>query len=182
MTFHKNKESLVSPINILNEPLQSVTSLKLLGVYFSTNLNSSNHGQYILKKCCAAMAALYKLYCSGIEGVFLWRAYLALVFSHMAYCWPVICDLPNNLLIKFENFEKRASKLSGLKYDHGACCRRLDKICIKLMSKISVQPDHPLRSCFTVRSAPAVNLRTHAALVPVNKSSRLLKSFAKFYH
>jgi len=181
LTVSKNNH--YNPAFYVNgEQIAVVKKIKLLGVLFSSSLSMSLHGDYIIKKCSMGMAALNKLHKSGINGAALWRAYLGLVFSHISYCWPAVADLSSTYLNRFEIFEKRASKLAGLSYTPNSCHLRLNNICKKLMSKVKSSSDHPLRLCFQTQPNIQMNLRQKASIVPFNKSTRLLKSFARFYH
>jgi len=181
MTISKGDQSS-SNLYLQGQKLKDVSEIKLLGVWFSNKLNFSRQGDYIVRKCSSGMAAINKLHRSGVNGAILWRAYLALVFSHICYCWPAIVDLPQKYMRKFEQFERRACKLSSRPSHHNSCSTRLNNICLKLMENIKKHSDHPLRSCFTKINAGSLNLRTKTSLIPTNHSTRLLRSFAKFYH
>ena len=59
---------------------------------------------------------------------------------------------------------------------------RLQKICLKLMKKVRADKNHPIRECFIERPVQQNVLRNFIPFVPMNKSSKLIKSFAKFYN
>jgi len=189
--FINSKKSSVMNINphnysipdifINNSILSQSSSLKLLGIYFTNDFKSTFHHNYVIKKCSQSMAAISLLYKSGFRGEILWRFYLALVFTHISYCWPAICDISSFHLQKLSSFEKRASKLANRSYNPTQLTNRLDNQCIKLMKKIRNDIAHPLRPCFMSQENCSMNLRNPTPLVPFNKTRKLTQSFVKFY-
>jgi len=189
--FINSKKSFVMNINphnysipdifINNSILSLSSSLKLLGIYFTNDFKSTHHHNYVIKKCSQSMAAISLLYKSGFRGEVLWRFYLSLVFTHISYCWPAICDISSFHLQKLSSFEKRASKLSNRNYEPTQLSKRLDNQCIKLMKNIRNDTAHPLRQCFMSQENCSMNLRNPTPLVPFNKSRKLTQSFVKFY-
>ena len=91
------KNHFIPPLFLCDKIIKTSTSLKLLGITFTNDLKFNNHFTAIIKKCSYGMAAVTKLYHSGIRGKTL---YLALVFSQFAYCLPVICDIPQHCFTK----------------------------------------------------------------------------------
>ena len=101
--------------------------------------------------------------------------YLALVFSQIAYCWPVICDIPQHCFTKLCSMERRASNLSERSYNAKELSMRLHNICLKLMKNVRADKNHPIRDCFIERPVLQNVLRNFIAFVPMNKSSKLIK-------
>ena len=117
------------------------------------------------------MAAVTKLYHSGIRGITLWQIYLALVFSQIAYCWPQYC------LTKLCSMERRASNLSERSYNPKELSVAFQNICLKLMKKVRADKNHPIREYFIELPVQQNVLRNFIPFVPMNKSSKLIKSF-----
>ena len=84
-TFSFNNKSCES-LHIDGVLINQSTSIWLLGIKLTSDMRLKEHGDYILKRVACGMATLRKLKCSGIEGLVLWRAYDALIFSHILYC------------------------------------------------------------------------------------------------
>ena len=176
------KNHFIPPLFLCDKIIKTSTSLKLLGITFTNDLKFNNHFTAIIKKCSYGMAAVTKLYHSGIRGKTLWQIYLALVFSQIAYCWPVICDIPQHCFTKLCSMERRASNLSERSYNPKELSVRLQNICLKLMKKVRADKNDPIRECFIERPVQQNVLRNFIPFVPMNKSSKLIKSFAKFYN
>lgn len=164
-----------------NSSLSEVSCIKLLGVYFTNNMSPKPHGEYVLNKCAKGMAMLRKLKRSGTPNVVLWKLYLPLVFSHIQYAWPALCDMPSSVTSKFALIERQACRLANLPFLQHHLTNRLNKQCIKLIRAIAANANHPLRDLFKCRSPSIYPLRRFPALLPVNNSARILKTFAKFY-
>ena len=162
-------------------PLPAVSSIKILGVWFCSSLKWSIHLSYIYKKCAKASFFIKLLYLWGLRGTALWNVCMALVFSHLAYCWPVFCDASIADMKPFLSLEKRLLKLCSLSRVE-PLRTRLDMQCIKLAKRISNCPGHPLEECF--RKNPSVStmcLRKPRKFLPLTASSNILyKSFTRF--
>jgi len=189
MTINTKKTKLLNislaprifqPISMHDSTIEPVETLKLLGVTICSSLSSKEHGLQTLKKCAKGMAMVRKLKCAGIQNEALWLAYLSFVRCHMAYCWPSVCDMPQSVLKKYNIIEKQASLICNTKIKV-PLNTQLTKLCINLMNQIGRNKNHPLRSLFNEQFLSNYNLRSHCPLVPVNRSTRVMKCFPKFY-
>ena len=79
------------PVSDLPPPilgLHYVTSLKVLGVYFSEKLDFSTHVNNIVSKIARSMYALRVLKAHGLQGPQLWEVTQATAVSHLIYASP----------------------------------------------------------------------------------------------
>ena len=157
-------------------PIEEVDEMKLLGVYFSSNLQMSSHSDVVYSKCCTSMTAIRKLKCFGTPADILWQCYIYLVFSHLSYAWPVFCEISLN---RFETLEKQALNLCGY-HSQPKVKERLHNICLRLMKQVVKENKHPLRDLFITRSRTR-SLRHQRLLLPKSNNSFLLKTFIKYY-
>jgi hypothetical protein len=182
--FHLPRSPCPTPPPVL---LQSIallpeTNLKILGVWFSSDLKWRTHLQYLYKKCARASYLVKMLYLRGIKGVMLRSICEALVYSHLMYCWPVFCDSNLGDLNPILNLEKRLSKLCNSPINAHGLRAHLDTQCERLALRISKIDGHPLEECFLQNpSISSVQLRRKRKFVPLKaKYAQLRNSFSKF--
>ena len=141
------------------------------------------HSQAVYRKCCAGMYAIRRLITFNVPLYAVWNAYLAFVFSHVAYAWPAVCDIPLSERAKFSRLEKQAIQLCNRVIVGGgdSLTTRLEYICIRLIKKVASFPSHPLRELFSIRGDTRHFLRRRQVLNNIfPKSSRVTKSFMGF--
>ena len=90
--------------------------------------------------------------------------------------------MPKSIIHAYDKFEKQAHRLSNKLYFHHNLPQLLDSICVKLFKSINVNLNHPLRVLFKEKKAVYYDLRRKIHLIPINKSSRVMKSFVSFYN
>jgi len=168
------------PIYIEHNLIQPSTEIKLLGVLISENMSSKSHGLSILKKCALGMAIIRRLRRTGLHNNSLWMAYLAFVRSHIIYCWPAICDMPTSIMQKYHALERQAQLLCGNPKTK-SLSHQLNDICSNLIKQITRCRQNPLRCLFLERLPSSQHLRTQCQLLPMNRSNKVMKSFAKYY-
>lgn len=171
---------IAPPVYFQNTVIAEVDTLKILGVIFRHDSSVVEHGNYTLRRAAAGMAAVRKLFRSGIQGKHLWSAYMAFVFCHMSYCWPTVCDMPKSITNKFAVLEKEVCRLSH----HNPAVtlpKRLNKICVSTIKSISTNPLNPVRACFLERHHSNTYFRHRCRLIPHNNSTKLIRTFASFY-
>ena len=100
ISLHRNLKLSPANLHINGHPLIEVEQMKLLGVIITRDLKSKAHLEVIAKKCARGMFFVRQLSRFG-DADATWMYYLAMVFSHLAYCWPVICDAPASILGEF---------------------------------------------------------------------------------
>jgi hypothetical protein len=181
MDISLQRNVISAPLYIGQHQITSEDEIKILGMYLTRDLKIDKHVFYIYRKCCSGMFAIKKLRDYNVPNDIIWKAYLAIVFSHIAYAWPAICDCQNRLMTKFIRLETQAIRICKKKCVN-MLVNRLDNICLRLMKKISRHSDHPLRVLFNERKNSTHDLRQWHSLTPINyKSTKLMKSFAKYY-
>ena len=98
-------------LSLVGNPMRILNSAKLLGVIIPTDMNNRQHHEAVLWKCASAMHVLRKLYQHGFSSEQLWDCYLALVFSHMSYAFPAVCDVNAAFTKKFKSIENQAIRI-----------------------------------------------------------------------
>jgi hypothetical protein len=179
----RRSSSLVPPVISLGSKLLSpVESMKILGVHFTADLKWSLHLDFVYKKCARASYLIKLLHQRGLSGRFLHSICNSLVFSHLTYCWPVLCDCSNLLLKRFVALDNRLQKLHLVPADDANLRSSLDRQCFRLARKISQLEGHPLTECFErSHSISGMSLRSKKKFMPLRaKSEKLRNSFTRF--
>jgi hypothetical protein len=169
------------PLVLKSTSLLPLNSVKILGVWFTSDLKWTTHLQYVYKKCARASYLIKLLHSHGVRGGLLWNASEALVFSHLVYCYPVFCDCSTSALTRFNSLYKRMSLLCKV-HTPIDLRSRLEKQCHQLAKLISSHPGHPLEECFAIRhNTSNINLRKASKFIPLSsKGCKLKNSFTKF--
>lgn len=160
--------------------IEAVENLKILGVFFSSDLQWNKQFEFLYNKLCRSLSCVKRLRSNGNPSDVIWQAYNGLVMCHLYFCWPIICDISQKHFRKFEKIDRIATRWANL--TNIPCLKdRLDKCCIKLIHKVSLHKNvHPLSDFFDVR--PIVNNTRHMrTLLPMRRKSRMYsRSFVKF--
>ena len=69
-----------SPVVICGSMIEEVQSLRILGVYFSSDLKWNDQFEFLFKKCCRAMSLVKRLKRNCNCDSVVWQAYMGLVF------------------------------------------------------------------------------------------------------
>lgn len=176
------KHLSVSPSTIVINgiPIEEVTTVKILGVVFSADLRWDAEFSNLYKTCCRSMSIVKRLQVNNNNSSVIWQAYTGLVFCHMAFRWPVICDLSVKFYRKLERLHNVACRWAK-KMEKPSLRAMLNKICLKLIRKIARDKNaHPLSQFFVIRdiNRPTRHTRT---LLPLHRKSALYNnSFVKF--
>ena len=94
-----------------NIPTISIVSeIKLLGVFFATNLSWDTHINYVIRLASRRLYALYVLR-NVLEKKHLIRVYEALVRSILEYCSPLFIGLNGKNSDLLEKVQRRAHKI-----------------------------------------------------------------------
>ena len=151
-----------------------------MGVIFNHDAQWDEHLKNVYFKSCKGMALVKKLRQSKCPCNIIWLAYQSLVVSHVGYCWPLICDIPERLLNKIRRLEKVACRWA-FKNSQEDIRQRLNLICIRLIRKIALAKNpHPLSRHFVQRSVD-YPLRSQRVLAAPKTSSRMIhNSFYRF--
>ncbi|MEL7308637.1 MAG: reverse transcriptase family protein, partial [Pseudomonadota bacterium] len=157
--------------------LSTVSSLRLLGVIFSSDFSWNLHIQSILNKCYRRFFILRNLKRASCPPFIIHKCYVAFIRSILLYSFPCFCNLPQYLFNKLCRLEVRASKYFS---EHDFCHLKeaTDSICKKLFKSIVFSCNHPLRRMFDSRSPTARNPCVLRA--PFAKTARLSNSFIRY--
>ena len=137
----------LTQLHIDNQPLELVSSYKVLGLVIQNNLKWNDHISAVISKTSKRLHILRVLRRGGVPAEDLFAIYVALIRSILEYCCVVWHHaLPLYLSDKVERIQKRALKiiLPGFSYSEALQilgCPRLDErrseLCVKVLKKIS---------------------------------------------
>ena len=179
----RSVEPILSELQANNSSIERVSSINILGITFQSNLKWDHHISSVIKKCNKSLGIIRKLSCSGVGPSDCWKVYLAICYSYMCYGFPVFCDITKRQLADLTRIEKRAMRIcTKPTSDTNALIRRLEKSCVKLNLKISMDfTNHPL-SIFYFQRELHFRLRHSSKMSPIQFSSKLTRnSFLKYY-
>lgn len=186
MTFTRScPNPPVDPILINGFVIESVSALKILGIVFETDLSWNSQFSFLYKKCCHGLSLVKRLRSNYNNSSIIWLAYMSFVFSQVAFCWPVICDLRAVHLRKLERLDRIARRWAGLVDKPPFTCM-LENVCKRLIHKIATNKfTHPLSHFFIVRDNESTTIssrvRHQRVLLPKRRKHVFYnKSFVKF--
>ena len=111
MSFLTNQPSL-QPLMINNQHLETVHTIKLLGVYLTSDLKWTKHVTHIFSKASERLYALRLLKRNGVQSSNLRRVFCCFIRPVLEYACPVWhSSLPNSLSDQIEHIQKRALKI-----------------------------------------------------------------------
>jgi len=160
-------------------PFPSVSSLKILGITFSSDLRWDYHFQEVARKASKRVFIIRNLRRSGCPEEAMLRVYQAMIQPLLLYGFPCVCNAPKKLWIFLEKVERRVAKIIS---DDDSKLIPLsvagDTQCQRLFERVLRDPDHPLRTLFELR----VPTRRSALTLkkPRCRTARLRNSFIKF--
>jgi hypothetical protein len=176
------KNAPLLPVFLKDIPLNTVNSLKILGVTFSSDLKWKCHIDITIAKVRRLSGLCSFLRRSGCSSDWCWKFYTAMIRSIALYAFPAWCNTPNNLLTQLWKIEKRLIKVIGstpkIKIEDAAIA-----LCSSLFTSISTKQHHPLTSLFDIRSirkSDRLSSNKHHLSVPYAHTSRYKNSFIKF--
>jgi hypothetical protein len=180
---YSNAHPITPPtLHINSTQIHPEECIKILGVFFTSDLGWNTHLNQAFRKAARASYLIKLLHKCGVKDSFLWTIAQSLVFSHLSYCWPVICDCTLKDLNPFILLEKRIAKICNVHLE-SSLKSRLDSQCVRLAKKISsCSNQHPLEECFQRNPSTCPrNLRKTKRLLPLfSRRARLRNSFTKF--
>lgn len=175
------KRSLsLSPVCISSDCyLPRVDSVKILGVYYSSDLRWNTHVSYIVSKASRRIFIIRNLRRSGCSSDLIFKVYVAFMRSVLLYAYPSFCNLPSYLTNRLVAVEKRVRRIIAAEVNQEDITQAGTKYCTNLFNSILSNPSHPLRALFEV--APSTATRSSSTLrPPFAKTKRLSNSFIKF--
>ena len=168
------------PIYLNGTKIVEANRLKILGLTFSQDASWGAQLDDLYVKCCRAMSLVKRVWSSQCRPAVVWTAYMGLVFSNMAFGWPVLCDISDAKLARFERLEKMARRWSNQRPEL-LLRRRLDRQCERLAKRIARDCNsHRLAQYFVVRRHTRPLRHNQILALPPCKSALLRNSFLKF--
>ena len=158
-------------------PLNSVSSMRLLGVVFSHDFGWNNHVSHTIAKCFKRIFILRNLKRANCPSHIIKNCYVAFIRSLLLYGFPCFCNLPKYLFSKLCRVE-RISKRYFPTAEISDLASTADAMCQKLFNSILVCEEHPLRVIFERRTPTLRNDSTLKA--PFARTKRFSTSFIKF--
>ena len=188
--FHRNALQL-NPIQINNTVVETVSSVKLLGVYLMDTLEWKTQVEMTHKKASKRLFFLKRLKRSGFEADDLIYYYIAIIRSVMEYAAPVWhCGLTNEQSELLESIQKRALKIicPGIKYESALSAynlpklgERRDSLCRKLFQDITKSEENKLHYLLPKVQENKYNLReTKIYPLPACKTNRFKNSYINY--
>jgi len=158
----------VPPLTIGGNPIEQVTSSKLLGVILTSTLSWGPHIKSVLKKCNQRLFLLSQMKRAGLQPRELLTIYKSFIRPVLEYACPVwFSSLPDYLLKDIEAVQKRAMRilLGPLPYDTQLCMsglptlsERLRTLCYQFYSGMK-SPSHRLHGLLPDTRVQHHNLR-----------------------
>ena len=188
--FHKEKAD-PPPIKLDNITIDRVTSIKLLGVYISSDLTWNLHISHIISKGAQRLYLLSQLRRSGISDHDLVQVYQTLVRPILEYACPVwhTC-LPKYQHEDIERIQRRALHIIFPNLSYSSALQlvnlptlqtRRDNICAKFFHKIEC-PSDPLHDLLPPRRSIKYGLRNNIKYyLPKIRTCRFMNSFINRY-
>lgn len=90
--FSRDNHTQVPAIFVDGQAVERLNSIKLLGVYFPSNMKWLEQISHVYKKSLRSLSYIRRLHQLGLPHQTLWHIYNAIVYCHLSYCWPVWCD------------------------------------------------------------------------------------------
>ena len=110
ITFSKKVD--FTPLSIASEPIETVSSAKLVGVYLQSDLKWNAHIDSIVKKAAPRLYYLRQLKRSKATVDDMLKFYLSIVRPVLEYAAPVwSSSLPEYLVYRIEQVQKRALRI-----------------------------------------------------------------------
>jgi hypothetical protein len=179
MNFSSTKKCLVNSLNnpLTNETVESVTSVKLLGIQLNHNLKWNEHIEITSKKAFKRLFIVLQLKRSSCSQQLLWKIYQSLIRSVLTYAFPCMCNMNDKNLKSLIMIERRAEKIIGSKntIDIATFCKQ---ICEGLAVQIASNKSHPLRALFETKNRSRTSTSTLRR--PFARTERLKKSIISF--
>ena len=188
----REPSNAVPMLSIRASNVERVTTFKLLGVFFSSDLSWSAHISYILKKSAKRLYVVYQLVRAGINTRDIVSVYCSLIRSILEYACPVwhagLTVAQSNDL---ESVQKRVLRIifPGLSYNEALVFSGLERLCMrrerlvrKLFNEMKCN-DHILNKLLPLRDPDAAKLNVRGFYpyrLPIAKTNRYASSFIPY--
>ena len=133
ISFLKYKGSDENQIFVAGNPVEIVSSFKLLGVWISNDLSWNTHVDMVLKKANSRLYALPLLKKAGLLPADIVEIYVSFIRSRIEYASPVWSSFPKSLSDLLESVQKRALKIAypALAYEEALETSKLQPLSIR---------------------------------------------------
>ena len=112
MNITFSKDTSFDPITIDSEPIETVTTSKLVGVYLQSDLKWNTHVNSIIKKAHPRLYYLTQLKRANATNQDMLKFYITVVRPVLEYAAPVwSTSLPEYLSYRIEQVQKRALRI-----------------------------------------------------------------------
>ena len=168
-----NIDSYIIPIHCIEQ----VTEVKLLGVYFDTNMRFCSHLNFILKQCSQRRFLLKQLRCQGLSRQQLSIIFDAIIISRLRYALPAWAGFLT------KEAEGRIDAFLRRMFQYGYCChcytiRDLVADCDKRLYQSVTQSSHCLNQLLVKKSVNIpLRFRGHNYVLPLCISQCYKNSF-----
>ena len=133
INFLKYKAFDENQIFVDGNPVETVSSFKLLGVWISKDLSWNTHVDMVLKKANSRLYALRLLKKAGLQSSDIVQIYISFIRSGIEYASPVWSSIPKSLSDLLESVQKRALKIAypALSYEESLQTSSLQRLSIR---------------------------------------------------
>ena len=191
ISFAKNEPEF-DPIRVNRQTLETVNSVKLLGLNISSNLKWNAHVSELVRKVSTRLYFLRQLKKSHVATRELLLFYITCIRSILEYGSPVFHRaLPSYLSEDLERLQKRAMKIIYPELSYAKALElaglltlydRREAIAAKLFDEICANQSHSLHELLPSKYQPSYYLREQRTFIrPKCKTGRCKNSFSLSY-
>ena len=188
--YHLWKTMSTKPLNINEEPIKSVETAKLVGVYIQSNLKWNAHVDFMIKKAHPRLYFLSQLRRARATSSDMVKFYTTIVRPVLEYAAPAwSSSLPEYLIYKIEQIQKRAMKIihPGLRYETAlqksglrTLLERRKSLCASFFHKIE-QPNDKIHHLLPDKRDHKYGLRKQNKYCDIRtRTDRYKKSFIPY--
>ena len=180
MDICTKKSMSCKPVFLMNSPLVSVSTCKILGCIFSSDLKWNAFVDFLVKKASKRLYLIISLKRSDCPDDLLFRAYCAFIRPVLLYAFPAVCNMPTYLSRKLLKIENRVLRIIKSEINFPCLFSVADKMCLKLINQILLFSEHPLRSFFVNRHNVPCLRNVRSILKPKAKTKRFSSSLVRY--
>ena len=162
------------------QPITNVSTTKLLGMQLCANLKWDTHYQNALSKASRRLYILRQLTRAKCPTMWIWNAYNAFIRCVVSYGFPAACNIPQKIMLKIIQLEKRAATIIGTSPPNDSITQHLEKMCVRLAQQAASRASHPLSHLFSL-SVDRSRRRRQRYAIPLCRTQRFKTSLVKFY-
>jgi hypothetical protein len=151
--------STSTKVTLDNQELKQVDHYKYLGETIDKDLSFEEHWNVLYPKLLSQLYVLRELKSLGFKEQVLVTVYKAMSLSLINYSAPVLVNTNNTIKQEIKWVQQRALSIIGIdmqeantKYKILPILDQIDKECIKIITNIISDPDHPITKKLPTRS------------------------------